>query len=135
MMTMLYCYLSYGSSYSESLDSYRSKSLILGRLWVLKHIVCGLTVIENIMQYIFIFAVDDDDVSDDVSDDRSMLPLVLRQAPLRSQISWLSRDRKGKALYPAAGKEKRAGLGRCIHNCMHSGGGLNFMQCKIMCLW
>nr|P0DN60.1 RecName: Full=Teretoxin Tan14.1; Flags: Precursor [Terebra anilis] len=28
---------------------------------------------------------------------------------------------------------KRGGLGRCIHNCMNSRGGLNFIQCKTMC--
>nr|P0C6S2.1 RecName: Full=Conotoxin as14a; AltName: Full=Conotoxin AsXIVA [Conus cancellatus] len=25
------------------------------------------------------------------------------------------------------------GVGRCIYNCMNSGGGLNFIQCKTMC--
>nr|6EFE_A Chain A, Kappa-conotoxin vil14a [Conus villepinii] len=25
------------------------------------------------------------------------------------------------------------GLGRCIYNCMNSGGGLSFIQCKTMC--
>ncbi|XP_076439243.1 conotoxin vil14a-like [Babylonia areolata] len=33
----------------------------------------------------------------------------------------------------SSGAHKRGGLGRCIHNCLHSGGGLNFIQCKTMC--
>uniref|UniRef100_A0A0K8TUQ0 Conopeptide n=1 Tax=Conus lenavati TaxID=1519839 RepID=A0A0K8TUQ0_CONLV len=29
--------------------------------------------------------------------------------------------------------QKRGGMGQCIHDCMNSGGGLSFIQCKTMC--
>lgn len=60
--------------------------------------------------------------------------VLLRALETLLSRHFLSRDRTSSTARLEAGSSaQKRGLGRCIYDCMHSGGGLNFIQCKTMC--